>query len=184
MTSYWSCAQTHPNEEALAIRNLRRQHFNAFYPFFLQPNRWRKMAVKAVFPGYVFVELDDTRPNWSPINNTLGVKRLLTQSTTPGEYRQPARIKFVDELRRLHRHHQGALAEPDVLPPGTIVRIKRGPFAERVALVEMSSGDRVRLLLEAFNREIVVEFAVDDVVLIRRPTAALAVPLVVVPSPL
>ena len=166
MSLFWGCAQTHLHDEALALRNLRRQRFNAFYPFFLVPNRFARLAVRPVFPNYVFVELDDEVPNWSPINSTLGIKRLLTQ-IGKGEYRRPARIGFVDDIRRLRRR-DGVAGGAPLLPPGTTVRIKRGPFAERVALVEMAAGDRVRLLLEVFSREVAIDFAVDDVQLVRR----------------
>lgn len=168
MGIYWSCAQTHPHHEALALRNLRRQAFTAFYPFFIHTNRFRRLVVKPVFPGYVFIELDDTLPNWSPINSTLGVKRLLTHSAGSEDlYRKPAKVPFMDDLRRLRIYHEDAPGE-EVIPPGTTVRIRRGPFAEKVALVAMSTQDRVRLLLEAFNREIVVDFDTESVELVRR----------------
>lgn len=173
MTLYWSCAQTHPQAEQTAIRNLRRQRFDAFFPFFLTKlSRFRRLAVRPVFPGYVFIRLDDEHPNWSPIHSTLGIKRLLTHWVSADEYRRPAKIQFVEDLRRL-RIRGAHAGEQEVLPPGTEVRIRRGPFAERVALVDMATTERVRLLLEVFGREVSVEFGVDDIVLVRRPTAAL-----------
>jgi transcriptional antiterminator RfaH len=167
MSIFWSAAMTHPHNEALAIRNLRRQQFTAFYPFFLIPTRWKRLSVRPVFPGYVFVELDDQDPNWSPINSTFGVKRLLTNPQSGDDYRVPAKIGFIDDLRRLRL--RGSADHDEALPPGTQVRILRGPFAERVALVELSDQDRVRLLLEVFNREISISFSLDQIELIRRP---------------
>jgi transcription antitermination factor NusG len=166
MTTYWACAQTHLHDEALALRNLRRQKYHAWYPFFLVPNRFHHLAVKPCFPNYVFIEVDDEYPNWSPINSTLGIKRLLTEFSK-GDYRKPARAIFIDGMRKLRGDRDSAVS--NLLPPGTTVRIKRGPFAERVALVELSDGDRVKLLLEVFSREISVEFSLDDVQLVRRP---------------
>ena len=165
---FWSCAQTHPHQEALAIRNLRRQHFDAFYPLFLAPNRFRRLAPHPVFPGYVFVQLDSEAYNWAPINSTLGVRRLLTQPA-PGDYRRPAKIGFIEDLHHRLRIHNPSAEPEDTLPPGTMVRIRRGPFAERVALVTLSTADRVRLLLEVFNRDTEVEFDRAEVQLIRRP---------------
>jgi len=171
MSLFWSVAQTHPQQETTAIRNLERQKFHAWFPFFLQQNRFRRLNVKPVFPGYVFVELDDEIPNWSPIHNTYGIKRLLTHFVSADQYRRPAKIEFIEDLRRLRIRGSHA-AEREVIPPGTEVRIKRGPFAERVALVSMSTPDRVRLLLDVFSREVTVEFDVADVALVRRPTDA------------
>lgn len=170
---YWSVAQTHPQQEQTAIRNLQRQRFDAWFPFSLQRTpRFRRLAVKPVFPGYVFIRLDDQVPNWSPIHSTLGIKRLLTYFVAGDEYRRPAKIQFVEDLRRL-RIRGAHAADPEVLPPGTEVRIRRGPFVERIALVEMATPDRVRLLLEVLGREVSIEFDVADIVLVRRPTAAL-----------
>lgn len=172
MSIYWSCAQTHPHNEALALRNLRRQQFTAFYPFFLIKNRFRRFSVKPVFPGYVFIRLDDQVPNWSPINSTLGVKRLLTQAARcdgKDEYRKPAKVPFVDDMRKL-QVRDGNTSDQEVMPPGTMVRIRRGPFAERVALVALSAGDRVRLLLEAFSRQVEVEFDTEAVEIMRCPS--------------
>ena len=170
MLTYWSVAQTKPHEEAIALRNLRRQRFEAFYPFVLLPNRYHRLAVRPVFPGYVFVKLDDDS-TWSPINSTLGVRRLLTNAVKESEYRRPARIPFVEDLRRLRVRPTGVTE--DTLPAGTVVRIKRGPFAQHMALVHMSVEDRVHLLLQVFAREISVEFSAADIEIIRRPTEAL-----------
>jgi transcriptional antiterminator RfaH len=173
MSCYWSVAQTHVGQEALAVRNLRRQQFECFYPLLLVERRpLRRLAVKPVFAGYVFVRLDPEVPNWSPINSTLGVRRLLTQlGKGGGDYRKPAAVPFVEELRRLGIHHEtgaGGPAEP-ALPAGTMVRIKRGPFSQHTALVQMSTAERVKLLLQVFSREIEVEFAASAVEVIRRP---------------
>jgi transcription antitermination factor NusG len=123
--------------------------------------------VQPVFANYVFIELDDTIANWAPINSTLGVKRLLT---LPGkgteEYRRPSRIGFIESLRKLQL--RSPRAEEVVLPAGTMVRITRGPFAEHIALVELSTQDRVRLLLEVFSREISIDFSPDAVEIVTR----------------
>ena len=162
MSRFWACAQTHPRNEQLAVRNLHRQRFTAFYPFFLVKNRFSRMTVQPVFPSYVFVELDDDVLNWPPINYTTGVKQLLTCTSTH-EYRHPAHIGFVDSLRRLRIWNQAAESSADRIPVGTMVKITRGPFAQKVGLVEMSTHDRVRLLMDAFNRTCSVDFDVTAV---------------------
>jgi transcriptional antiterminator RfaH len=159
--SYWSCAQTGPRREPLALRNLKRQNFHAFYPLFLARDKRGRQAIVPVFPSYVFIELHETGQNWSPINSTLGVSRLLTTRAAEDEV-HPCRIEFAEALHRM-RIRDNADEEPDLLPVNTLVKIRRGPFAERIALVEMSRHDRVRLILEVFNREILVDFEIDAV---------------------
>ena len=51
-----------------------------------------------------------------------------------------------------------------------MVRIRRGAFTDTLAIVEMSTESRVRLLLECFGgREIAVGFAAADVEVLSRP---------------
>jgi transcriptional antiterminator RfaH len=172
VSCFWSCAQTLPRAESQAIRHLRRQGFVCFYPFFLVRNKYRHYAVKPAFPGYVFIELEPER-NWSPINGTTGVRRLLTIPSDNG-YNRPYELAFIEELRRLRIRTE---EEPDLpsagdeIPVGTMVRIKHGPFAERIALVELSTAERLRLLVELFNSRIPVDIDVASVECIAAPLA-------------
>lgn len=170
MTTFWAAAQTYPRFESIAVRNLRRQNFSCFFPFFLTRNRYRHYAVHPAFPGYIFIELDHDTNNWSPINSTVGVIRLLTMPTRD-EYLRPCVVDFVDDLRRL-RICQPDRPEADILPLGTMVRIKSGPLAEKTALVEMATRERVRLLVQLFNREIAAEFSVNDLETMARPLSS------------
>jgi transcriptional antiterminator RfaH len=166
---YWAVCQTRLHGESLALRNLRRQNYKAFYPFFLLPHpRSGLLKVAPVFPNYCFVEIgEDTR--WSPINSTLGVKKILTR-TGRDEYKRPAAAVFLDGLYRWRRR-DGAGAS--LLPVGTTVRIRRGVFAEKIALVEMATAERVKLLLDVFSgRQVVVDVDIADVQVVRKSAAA------------
>jgi transcription antitermination factor NusG len=180
-SSYWACAQTHPHQEALALTHLRRQQFNAFFPFFMLPRPLPKSGirnpdkpqhiVKPAFPGYVFIELDE-QLNWAPINFTVGVRQLLTgrQTEDDYDYRKPYRAAFVDDLRRLRIFNPGMQgipdSTPDLIPPGTTIKIINGAFTEHLALVELSTHQRISVLMKAFNREIRLEIGVQDVELV------------------
>ena len=172
--TYWACAQTHPRQEDIALRNLRRQNFEAFFPFFMQKKLKNGIAkgqylIKPAFPGYVFIRLPYGADNWMPINHTLGVQRLLTQQDHDDEYRRPCRADFVDDLWRI-RIMQTNRA-PDVIPVGTTVKIVRGPFSERLALVAMSTAERVGVIMEVFARSLTLEFDVAAVRRLTRPVA-------------
>ena len=172
--TYWACAQTHPRQEELALRNLRRQGFTSFFPFFMIRKLKHGIAngtylAKPAFPGYVFIQFPEEFYGWGPINNTLGISRLMTHQVPDDEYRTPCRAGFVDDLWQM-RILQADRA-PDVIPIGTMIKIKRGPFAERVALVSLSTTQRVGVMLEMFNRSVVLEFDVANVERIMRPVA-------------
>jgi hypothetical protein len=76
---FWSVAQTKPNREKMALRNLKRQGYEAFFPFFLKTNRHKHLVVEPLFRSYVFIRLDDDL-TWAPINSTYGVSYLLTHA--------------------------------------------------------------------------------------------------------
>ena len=97
----------------------------------------------------------------------MGCKKLLTFANGD-EYLQPYQVPFAEELRALRIEPAGKQA--DRAPTGTMVRIRRGAFTDTLAIVEMSTESRVRLLLECFGgREIAVSFAAADVEVLSRP---------------
>jgi transcriptional antiterminator RfaH len=160
---FWSVAQTHPHHEPRAVSNLERQGYETFFPHaVLRKGKHQREVVEGLFPSYVFVRLAED-VSWSPVQNTYGVKRLLTFQNG-GPYREPSRVGvgLVEGLRLL-AVQPAAPTLPALIPPGTTVVIRRGPFASRIALVQLPGPERVRLLLDIFGREVEVTVARDDV---------------------
>ena len=56
----------------------------------------KQTTVKPLFPGYLFVFIDYLKDNWSKINYTRGVKKLITL----GRNFLPVSKDFVDELKK------------------------------------------------------------------------------------
>jgi transcriptional antiterminator RfaH len=168
---FWACAQTHPHQEQLALVNLRRQQFNSFFPILLIENKNKHIVAKAAFPGYVFVELDEDRYNWAPINFTLGVQRLLTYSTKDDGYNQPCRAHFIDALHRMRivQRPGDHKLSPDIIPCGSMIKIRRGPFANYEALVTLSTHERLSVMFRLFNRDVNMHLSVNDVQRISAP---------------
>jgi len=158
--NYWGCAQTNPSQEGLALRNLRRQSFNALFPFFLGRTKWRHYTTRPLFPGYVLIELNPER-NWSPINGTPGIHHLLTNTTKTDEL-IPARIpnSFINSLSRI------LVSNPDnvVIPLGTKVRILAGgAWNNKESYISESSHDRIKVLFLLLGKEVEVEFMSEQV---------------------
>lgn len=153
--SFWACAMTYSMREAEAVVNLRRQGFKTFYPFFFVKDR-----IVPAFPGYIFILTDDH--SWPAVWNTRGVLRPLTGATGSTETRKPARVpdEFIENMRRYARPRSSFVG--DAFPHGTVVKIRRGPFAERTALVLLSGEERVRVLLHLLGRPHEVEFLVEE----------------------
>jgi transcription antitermination factor NusG len=154
--TFWGCAHVWASQERRAVDNLQRQGFRALFPFFIE-HRTNGAMPQALFPGYVFIPLDLSTP-WGSINSTRGVIRLLT---SPAGIPQRVSAGFAESLERcLVPNPWGP--QP-LIASGAVVRIRRGPLVSREGIVRWSRERRLGLLFSMFNREVEVEFGVEDV---------------------
>ena len=94
----WFCASTQPNKERFVITQLENQGFGAFCPLYWRTTRHARQFRKkrrALFPQYIFVNLDLGRDRWRSVNGTFGVTRLIMS----GEYPTPVPVGFVEHLQ-------------------------------------------------------------------------------------
>ena len=81
----WIVVNTKPLCEEKACVNLIRQNFKVFAPKICKTisrfNRLKKI-LRPLFPGYIFVEISP-KQNWTKINNTYGVKKILDFGEKP-----------------------------------------------------------------------------------------------------
>ena len=68
----WYLIKTKPRQENIAKQNLENQNYLIFCPIAKMNN---KLVV--LFPGYLFIQLNDKTQNWSPINSTKGVSHFV-----------------------------------------------------------------------------------------------------------
>ena len=76
----WIVVKTKKNNEDKAAKNLFNQGFKTFFPkcrFHKKIFNRSKLLLRPLFPGYVFVYINDNQP-WNKINNTFGVSYVLT----------------------------------------------------------------------------------------------------------
>lgn len=147
----WYVINTHSNQELRAEANLTRQGFQVYLPYFLKARKHaRKVDIvkKALFPGYIFVELDPTFDNWGSINSTYGVRRLISAGSKlpslPGGFVANLRDAKIDQ----------ELSDPD-LKPGQKVKFLSGPFANIIgSLSHMIDRERISVLLNLLGREV------------------------------
>ena len=64
----WYLIKTKPRQERIAIANLENQNYNVYCPLAKINNK-----IVVLFPGYIFINLDENEENWSPIRSTKGV---------------------------------------------------------------------------------------------------------------
>ena len=77
---------TKNKQERKAEHNLKRQGFNVWLPTFktslVKRNKYINKEVP-FFPGYLFVKFSLKNDSWSKINNSFGVKYLISYSGIP-----------------------------------------------------------------------------------------------------
>jgi len=158
--SYWAAAQLQPQRDQLALHCLKLFGFETYAPRFRDRRiaRGRKVIkTPLLFPGYIFVlvQLQWSQAQWAP-----GVARLVMDGSTPAAI--PDAV-----VASLKAREVSGLIELPPPPPrfrrGDYVRVRRGPFANRVGLFAgMRPRDRVAVLLTMLGSSRRVELADAD----------------------
>jgi transcription antitermination factor NusG len=156
---FWAVAQVYSNQEQRAIVNLRRQEFKCFFPFFFETTEKKQTSTVPLFHGYVFVEINPKQP-WGLINNTYGVIRLLTTKRNKEVVVDRVPSSFLQPYLRILVNNP---SKEVCIPVDSIVKLRRGPLAENIAIVKMSKEERRVLLFQILGREVELEFQDQDV---------------------
>ena len=149
----WFAAMTQPQREGVAVDNLRRQGFHTFSPLEKVVRRHARKTIATtapVFRGYVFVRMDPLRARWRSINGTLGVRSLVANGASP----LPIKPGIIETLIA-STNDEGILEFIDPLQPGTIVRLRAGPFADELGVIERLDGaGRLVLLMSLMGGQV------------------------------
>ena len=143
----WICIRSQPKRELFAAENLCRQSYRCFVPTVPRVVRHARRAKKikeALFPRYLFINLDLGVQQWRPILGTFGVSDVIMQDGRP----KPVPIGVVEGLMAAidadgcmdFRHHANV---------GDSVRLMAGPFFGLIGRLErLDSQGRVSVLLD------------------------------------
>ena len=144
MKSYY-LIHTKPNQEQIATNNLIAQSFTVFYPTAIINGK-----TIALFPRYIFVELDENTQNWMPIRSTKGVANFvrfgLRFAKVPNQIIdliKSQQQQTIDKIIDLSSHHQGDTVE-----------IQTGAFKGQQAIFQSYNvRDRVIVLLNLIGQQ-------------------------------
>lgn len=154
----WYCARTHYRMELLTVGELVKQGYAAFLPRIERELPDRTRAVAPLFPGYLFIRFNRVMDRWRPIVSTPGIRHLFGVSP---EMPIPLPPGVIEAMVAKARGDNVVLLEsipgPEQLDIGEEVRIIAGPFADFRGLCRLSSGNRVRLLVEMMGRQLEIE---------------------------
>ncbi|MFR0692204.1 transcription/translation regulatory transformer protein RfaH [Enterobacterales bacterium AE_CKDN230030158-1A_HGKHYDSX7] len=139
----WYLIQTKPHQELRAVENLARQGFSCYHPVVGQAGRSQPL-----FPGYLFIRLDQQHDNWFPIRSTRGVARIVSFGPQP--------LAVADELVEGIRQRLAAAPQRPAsgFHEGQVVRVKCAGDCEVEAIFLCDDGtQRGLILLNLLQRE-------------------------------
>lgn len=141
----WYLLKTKSRQEKTAIKNLENQNYHVYCPWTIINN---KNVV--LFPGYLFIHLDETSENWSPIRSTKGVINLVKFGLDYAQISNSIIALIKDnELKTSEK-----IKELDNYSSGDKVQITEGVFKNCVAIFKsFKSDERVILLLNLMGQQ-------------------------------
>ena len=150
---HWYVVRCKPLQDARAEIHLRNQSFEVFRPLIRLRRRCGKrirQVVDSLFPGYLFIQLDNVVDGWLSIRSTRGVLSLVRW----GVYTPPVPQEVINEIRnRAGEDSCVDAAMSNSFQPQDRVRITDGPFAGCEGFFDRLSGDeRVIVLLEIMQQ--------------------------------
>ncbi len=151
-TPRWYAVHSQPRKEAVALENLERQGFSSWLPRVARSvrknGRWAT-KVEPLFARYLFVNLDVSQQDVSPIRSTLGCVGLVRQAGLPASV--PVGVveglqALVDPETGLHQLSQ--LGAP-TFKKGDRVRVLAGPFEGLEGIFQRPTAEaRAMVLLQ------------------------------------
>ena len=150
----WYLIQSKFNQEKIAEKNLVDQGYTVYSPHINVNNN-----SIALFPKYLFIQLDNKAQNWSPIRSTKGVANFvrfgLQFAKVPNfiisliKAQESHPIKKIIDLSRFHK--------------GDELNIDKGVFEGCRGIFERYEDDRVIALLRILNQSQELNFKQDTV---------------------
>jgi len=151
----WYLIHSKPGAEREAQLHLQRQQYQTYLPRLAQRVRCQGrflVRVGALFPRYLFLQLDEGRQCLTPVRSTSGVASVVRFgaqfATVPDG--------IIDRLRAREDPHTGlhSLCLPERLERGARVRVDGGAFSGLEGVFERAEGtDRVVVLLTLLGQE-------------------------------
>ena len=141
----WYLLKTKPRQEIIAKQNLKNQGYGSFCPIVKINNR-----LVVLFPGYLFVQLNEKTQNWSPINSTKGVSHFVKFGLNFAKVPTSV-IEFIKTNQHITTEK---LINLNKFKPGDKVQISDGTFKNWVAIFKCyKSDERVILLMNLLGNE-------------------------------
>ena len=149
----WLCVMCKTQQEFTAEDNLKRQGFTVYLP--TAPNKSRKQErvttdIKAMFPGYLFIEADLEHQDLSVIRSTLGCIAFLRYGVRPAVV--PAQV--MTSIKEAEDVLHGRFEINQGFTPGSKYELMDQGFNGHTAtFLALDGNDRARVLVTLLNSE-------------------------------
>lgn len=166
----WYGLHTRSHFEKVVRAELTAKGIENFLPTMREKHRWKdreKTVELPVFPGYLFVRIQNAPNEILNVLKTTGAVRLLGGSSGI----EPVPDMEIEGLQRLIESNLPFLAHA-CLSAGDRVRVKRGPLRcteGKLVRVNENQG-RLVLAIEMLSRAVAVEVDLRDIEVIRPPS--------------
>jgi transcriptional antiterminator RfaH len=162
--SKWLLIYTKAREEQRAKKNLENQGFEIFLPMiaFAKLNQSKSITLKAMFPRYLFVNINTELDKWTRIKSTRGVSHLVVFGQ-----------RFAEVPNQMIAYLKSGADENDIFrqkimrqefQKGDTLVIEKGIFKDKEAtFLSKKSKDRVRILLRFINHLITADIPASNV---------------------
>lgn len=145
----WYAVQHKPSQGRRALTNLENQNINCFHPEVMIEHiisRKRTVRSEPLFPGYIFIQMDQDDPSWKKLHSTRGVLRVLSFGGKPGVIPDEVINYIADTLETVQS--AGGLKK------GEPVRIQEGPFKGLEAIFQSyDGGERAIVLISSMQSQ-------------------------------
>jgi transcription antitermination factor NusG len=162
----WYAVYTRSNYEKITADELMAKGLEVYLPAVRELRRWkdrRKEMETPIFPGYVFVRIEDNGANRLRVLRTTGAVRILGN----GNRLEPVPDYEVDGIRRLLESSTPFLAHP-FLREGAWVRVRYGALkGVEGFLTRVKNKDRLVLSVQMLSQSVATEIDLGDVEIVR-----------------
>jgi len=144
----WYALQHKPAQGDRAVQHLQNQEIACFHPKIevekiKAGKRTRKL--EPLFPGYVFVNLDQSDPMWAKLRSTRGVLRIVSFANRPAP---------IDDAVIAHiKNSMDKVAEQGGIKPGQPIELDDGPFKGINAIFQAYDGEERAIVLISFMQK-------------------------------
>ncbi len=148
VTMNWYALQHKPAQGDRAVAHLQNQGVACFYPKITVEKiragkRTRKL--EPLFPGYLFVNLEQTDPMWAKLRSTRGILRVVSFANKPAG--------IADDIIQHIKDGLDTVAEQGGIKPGQSVHLEDGPFRGISAIFEAYDGEERAIVLIDFMQK-------------------------------